>query len=251
MKKFITAILSVLLFMFSAPLLWAGIFNLGNFFGISVSLLLLLVTVKLKDIKAFWKKHKSHRAFKISFYALSTILILCVSVFAALLSIIILGGFSSDEKDMTLVVLGCQVKGERPSLMLEERLEAAYGYLSENPNSVVIVSGGKGTDEEISEAECMFNYLTERGISPSRIYKEDKSSSTHENLKFSAEIMKENRISGKIGIVTNEFHEARANMIAKSMGLESVPISASTFFLLKPTYYVREVFALVYDSVLR
>ncbi len=251
MRKFIILLLCVSLFMFSAPLLWAGIFNSGNFFGIFGSLFLLLVTMKLESVKAFWKKHKNRRAFRISTYAFSAVLILCVSIFAVLLSIIIRGGFSSDEKNMTLVVLGCQVKGESPSLMLEERLDAAYLYLSENPNSSAIVSGGKGADEEISEAECMFKYLTERGISPDRIYMEDKSFSTYENLKFSAEIMKENRIDGKIGIVTNEFHEARACMIAKSMGIESEPVSADTMFLLKPTYYVREVFALIYDSVLR
>ena len=103
----------------------------------------------------------------------------------------------------------------------------------------------------ISEAECMYNYLTAAGIDKERIYLEDRSTSTYENLMFSAEIISEERLSKKIGIVTNEFHEYRAGKIAKKQGLESFAVPAKTLFILRPTFCVREVFALWYEAVLR
>ena len=66
--------------------------------------------------------------------------------------------------DSTVVVLGCQVKGEAPSLTLTERLDAAYDYLCSHPDAACILSGGQGDDEKISEAECMYRYLTKKGF---------------------------------------------------------------------------------------
>lgn len=251
MKKACAALIALLLLFFAAPLFFAGILNLGNLFGIVVCVLALLC-IKYNDaIKEFWVNSRKKRKLRWFLNSALCVVFAMVAVFFLLLSYVVSGGIAREEENLTLVVLGCQVKGESPSLMLSERLDAAYSYLSENKESVVIVSGGKGADEDISEAECMFNYLKARGISSDRIYLEDQSTSTYENLKFSSEIMKENGIDGKIGIVTNEFHETRANMIAQRMGLSSTAVSANTFFVLKPTYYVREVFALVYDAVLR
>lgn len=82
------------------------------------------------------------------------------------------------QENATLIVLGCKVYGEHASRSLRERLDAALIYLEENPNSQCIVSGGMGEGEKISEAECMYRYLTKKGINSSRIIKEDKSTST-------------------------------------------------------------------------
>lgn len=66
-------------------------------------------------------------------------------------------------ENTTAVVLGCSVKGERPSRVLNERLCAAYEYLNRNPKAVCVLSGGQGDGEEISEAECMYRYLSRAG----------------------------------------------------------------------------------------
>ena len=89
-----------------------------------------------------------------------------------------------------------------------------------------MVSGGKGSDEDIPEAEAMYTYLVKKGIDPSRIYQEDKSTNTRENLTFSYEIIKENQLEQTLAIATNEFHEYRAIYLANDLGL--VPGSVAT-----------------------
>ena len=132
------------------------------------------------------------------------------------------------KQDATVVVLGCAVRGGGPSLMLRERLIAAQDYLDENPEAVCVVSGGQGADESMSEAQCMYEYLTEHGISPERIYMEDKSTSTRENIKFSAQIIEQNDLPDGMNIVTNEFHEYRAKRIAEKQGIDTGSIAGST-----------------------
>ena len=87
----------------------------------------------------------------------------------------------------TLVVLGCKVYGTKASLMLEERLLAALTFMEKHPEVSCVVSGGKGDDEDISEAECMYQYLVDAGISEERIYLEANSQNTGENIIFSSE----------------------------------------------------------------
>ena len=153
----------------------------------------------------------------------------------------------SDGNSGTVIVLGCRVKGDVPSLMLSRRINAAYEYLEKNPGTVCIASGGQGGDELISEAECIKNVLVERGISPDRIIMEDKSTSTDENIRFSMEKMKENGLSGGAVIVTNDYHQLRAKMICQKYGLETSAVSAETSLYLLPTYWVREWFGVVYQ----
>lgn len=152
--------------------------------------------------------------------------------------------------DETVVVLGCRVYGERASLMLMERLDAAYEYLIENEGAVCILSGGQGEGEDITEAECMYRYLTKKGIEPKRLYKEEKSTSTRKNLAFSKEIIEQNDLKRDIAIVTNEFHEYRATKVAKALNLNSSAIPAKTAWWLFPTYYVRELYGIMYEIFL-
>ncbi len=89
-----------------------------------------------------------------------------------------------------VIVLGAQVRGTSPSLSLKKRLERAAEYAEENPGTIFILSGGQGPDEGISEAECMYQYLVAAGVPEDRLIKEDASTSTRENLTFSAEIIR-------------------------------------------------------------
>ncbi|MCD7730580.1 MAG: YdcF family protein [Oscillospiraceae bacterium] len=145
----------------------------------------------------------------------------------------------------TLIVLGCRVKGEQPSLMLQNRINAAYAYLSENPDADAILSGGQGSDELISEAECMYRELVDMGIAPERLVKEDKSSNTHENLQNSLALTENDNIV----IVTSEFHQYRAKLIAQKEGTEVSAISAKTSLFLLPTYWVRDCLGCAYELV--
>ena len=103
---------------------------------------------------------------------------------------------------------------------LAYRLNEAVEYLKKNPKAVVIVSGGQGNGESISEAEAMRRYLEKRGVSPERIVKEDKSTSTYENFRFSKAIADKMLGYGYDAVfVTNDFHVFRAERIGKQAGL--------------------------------
>lgn len=143
-----------------------------------------------------------------------------------------------------IIVLGCGINGTTPSLSMQDRINAAYAYLSENPNTVCIVSGGQGSNEKITEAACMANELTKMGIDPSRIWLETQSTSTYENIKFSLELIEEKTgfYPHSCGIVSSEYHLFRAGMIAKRQGIDASPIPAETSRLdLKINYFLREI----------
>ena len=174
MKKVLLALSAVLLVFFLAPFAAAGILNIGNLTGILASCALICYLCKTKEINLFIKKIYENKLSALVFSVVSFAAAAFILLLAFSLALVISGTGKTKERDLTLVVLGCQVRGESPSLMLSERLGAAYEYLSENPDSYCVVSGGQGADEAISEAECMYNYLTERGIAKERIFLEDK-----------------------------------------------------------------------------
>ncbi|MDE6835013.1 MAG: YdcF family protein [Ruminococcus sp.] len=250
--KIIPLIISlVLLFIFVTPATM-GIFNIGNAVGIIVSVIMTGIFIFWKSftesIKNIWDKP----AGKIFITAITFVLSICV-ILAVVISIFMVKSANDPppNENTTLVVLGCKVKNGRPSLMLKRRLDCAFEYLSEHENVNVIVSGGQGSDEIISEAQCMKEYLTETGISPERIFMEDKSTNTEENLKFSQEIIKSKGLPEKITLVTDAFHQCRAEMLAKNIGIEPYNISGYTSWYIVPTYWVREWFGIAYYFIFR
>lgn len=143
-----------------------------------------------------------------------------------------------------IVVLGAKVNGTAPSLTLAERIDAAYDYLTAHPDTVAILSGGQGSDEGISEAECMFRELTAKAIPSERLWLEDQATSTWENLQFSLKLIREKTglAPTRLGIVSSEFHLFRAGLFAKDCGIEAVGIPARTGWpSIRINYYLREV----------
>lgn len=159
----------------------------------------------------------------------------------------ILSHFGDDgEADLDyLIVLGAQVKGTTVSRSLRMRLDRAILYLEENPRTTVIVTGGQGRGEDISEAQAMAEYLTAHGILEERIRREEHSTTTEENLLFSREYFTEE--ASRIGIVTNDFHLFRAIRLGKKCfpQAEIVGLAASSEVFLQPNYLVREFFAVL------
>lgn len=164
---------------------------------------------------------------------------------------IITGGFilqaSADEPEEDLpyiVVLGAQVRTTGPSASLQERIDTAYEYLSQHPNTVAIVSGGQGSDEPISEAQSMFECLVANGIAPERILMEDRSASTWGNLTNSLDIIEAKTGSrpSSIGVVSSEYHLFRTGLQAKEHGLQIIGIPAKTgSFDRFLHYFIREI----------
>ncbi|MGN1422904.1 MAG: YdcF family protein [Oscillospiraceae bacterium] len=153
------------------------------------------------------------------------------------------------ERTDCVLVLGCRVVGETPSRMLTERLDAALDILNAEPQAVCVVSGGKGSDEQLSEAEAMRRYLIDRGISEERIITEDKAVSTAENFRYSAEVLRGLGIESNITVVTSDFHQYRAHIYAEREGLSVSHRSARTGLWALPNYVIREICLLAAVSV--
>lgn len=248
--KIIPLIVSLgLLALFIAPVPM-GIFNIGNAVGIAVSCVMAEIFIFWKPFTELLKNLWEKPAGKIFIGVAAVIIGACV-ILAFIISIFMVKASDDPPPDenTTLVVLGCKVKDGRPSLMLKRRLDCAYEYLSEHDNVNVIVSGGQGSDEVMSEAKCMKEYLTGKGIAPERIFMEDKSTSTEENLKFSQEIISRENLPEKITLVTDAFHQCRAEMLAKNIGIVPYNLSGYTSWYIVPVYWVREWFGIAYYAV--
>ncbi len=179
------------------------------------------------------------------------IFVISVSLSGVLFVIVegcIISGFSQKGPEGLdyLVVLGAQMKESGPSKALQYRLDEAIRYLEENPDTQVIVSGGQGVDEHISEAQGMYDYLVEKGIDSSRITKEDQSRNTFQNLTFSAEFL--DKETDSVGVVSNNFHVFRAVKIAKKAGYQNVyGIAAKGEPFLQYNNMMREFFGVMKD----
>ncbi len=150
-----------------------------------------------------------------------------------------------------LVVLGAKENGTVVSQILGSRLDAAVGYAEDNRDTKIIVSGGKGLGEDVSEARAMYEYLMRKGVSQERIIMEEWSTNTKENIEFSKRLMEEDEdVAGlKVVVVSNGFHVYRATSIAKKSGLRNAEgLGARTNRILMVNYYVREAFAVVKDA---
>ena len=184
---------------------------------------------------------KKKRAILTAFLVLLCLVVLsfCVT------GVVIMRSATADEGEFQyLLVLGTVVEGTEPSAMLADRIQASYDYLTAHPDTICIVSGGKADKVNLSEAQCMFNKLTEMGIDPERIWMEDRATSTVENFQFSLALIEEKTGSrpDTLGVLSSEFHLLRARMFARQEGVTPVAIPARTTDL--PTfarYFLREI----------
>ena len=174
---------------------------------------------------------------------------ICTVFLAAALLILTAGGIAiirsmdgrGEPGGEILIVLGTTVNGTEPSPMLKQRLDAAIEYLNTYPEAQCIVTGGKGDEVNLSEAQCMFNYLTAAGIDGSRITMEDRATSTVENLQNVRAMLDTNEVD----ILSSDFHLYRAGLIAKEAEFIPTLIPAKTepITLLLP-WFLREIFVL-------
>ncbi len=145
-----------------------------------------------------------------------------------------------------VVVLGAQWKPSGPSYLLQKRLDVASKYLLDNPETKVIVSGGQGPDEPVSEAQGMSEYLMQAGVEEERILLEDKSTNTCQNLTYSGELLDKDK--DRVVLVTNNFHMFRALRIAKKQGYTHLEgLSAGCYPAILPNNLFREFFGTIKD----
>ena len=168
---------------------------------------------------------------KFTMKIVTVVLILGLLVVGITEAVIIHKSFGDPREHVDyVVVLGAKVNKDGPSVSLWDRICAAYEYAEEHPEAILILSGGQGTDEPITEAECMFRELFWMGIDPHRLRCEGFATSTWENLKFSLDLIEEETgiRPTKIGVLSSEYHLFRASLFAKACDVEFVGIPART-----------------------
>ena len=149
------------------------------------------------------------------------LLALLAAVLAALLSFaVLLGVVLTGARDhivgqpQVMVILGCKVESWGPSILLQDRLDKALDYLEDHPDLTIVVSGGQGDDEHQSEAQCMYDYLTDHGVDGGQILMEDQSHNTWENVCFTQELLQAEGVdTSEMLVVSNGFHLARVRML--------------------------------------
>ena len=185
---------------------------------------------------------------------LTVLLILGVLGFAAVETPILAGAHTdaAEETDY-IIVLGAGLHGDVPSLSLTDRLSAALDYTEAHPQAMVIVSGGQGAGENMTEAEAMAIWLEARGLDASRILREDRAASTEQNLEYSFALIRERGDDPEgCAVVTAEYHLYRARLMARDMGVAVQGVAAHTSWpTLMVNYFLREAFAVVYYWIFR
>lgn len=198
------------------------------------------------NLLSLWEKRNENVARRVR-EAVSALL--CVLLLAVVVTLvpILKGPAAGNGSSDYVIVLGAGVKGTEPSQILRDRINRAYEYLTVHPDAVCVATGGKGDNENISEAQCIYDHLTALGIDGSRIWLEDRATSTIENFRYSIALIeaKTGAAPSSVTVLSNEFHLYRASRMAEDCGLEADFVAAPTSsFLIRLSYTVREVFAL-------
>ena len=148
--------------------------------------------------------------------ALIALILAGVLLFTACLICVLAGSRTEiEDESSTMIILGCMVYPWGPSILLQDRLDTALDYLEEHPDMTIVVTGGKGDDEHMSEAQAMHDYLVERGVDSEQIILEDKAENTHENLIFTGELLEElgYDTEQEFLVVSNGFHLTRTRIL--------------------------------------
>ena len=244
-RVIITLIAIVFLLLFVSGTLW-GIVNIGNLVGGLLCVWLIFVFGTRNKYKSLKEKLKKNIFGKIVLYGINFCFtaLLCYGLIVT--GLMTFACIQQPKQNATAIVLGAQVTENGPSMMLTGRINSAVRYLQENPDAKAVLTGGQGSNEPMSEAQAMYNCIVEAGISPDRLYIEDKAVNTGENIAFSEEIIKANGLNENKAIVTDGFHQLRAQIITKQQGLSGSvgSVNADTFPVFIPTFAVREWFAL-------
>lgn len=231
----ITGILIIAVFSLTV---FEDVFNAGNIAGILDGIYITALGLMFNRI--------NHTLWIILFAAAALGIVSVI----ALMRFIYIKGKTKACNEKVIIVLGCRVKWDKPSLSLIKRVDAAYDFLIKNPKAIAILSGGQGNDEALSEAACMKKLLLEKGIAKSRLILEDKSTTTDENIAFSLKLINSLGLDKDVAVATSEYHQLRASMICRRYGLKAAPQSAKTKLTVLHIFLLREIFGIIKELII-
>ena len=241
-------LLAAVLVLYSVSLIFLSNFNMGN-------LMVWLLTVCVAGYAVFRRPLSlwfSAGAGRVVFWVLAVL----AGVYLALIAFVSVSGYmnppTGDER--VIIVLGAGLHKDKPSKLLQCRLNKAYDYAAAHPDTLVITSGGQGRDEWVPEGDAMRDYLIAKGLPPERVLSENRSTSTEENFAFSLALLQSRGFSQATPIVyvSNEFHCYRAGRYAAMAGFTNVSeLAAATPLRSVLPCYMREALALLYYWVFK
>lgn len=243
--RVIILLLAILLLLaYIGPLITVGELNLGNIFGYCVAGLVAVYSAFMNKINTKIVQLWSQKRGRVGVSIVCALLMLGLVYFGTLFGMIANYSKTDSARSQVVVVLGCKVVGEKPGVFLRQRINTAYNYLQDNPDAVAVLCGGQGSDENISEGQCMYNALVDMGVSQQRLYVENQSTSTQENFMFARQLLDKQGITAKeITVVTHDFHQFRASLYAKKYGFVTHSMPAKTPRSGYITFVTREIFA--------
>ena len=230
-----------LLIIMSIPIILT-LFEWGLSFStvfIIVSMILIYILISAKNID--YKNKYTKLIYKI--YKIIMIIFITSFIFlqvAILMNIYVTKDINNVKNVDTMIILGAKVNRDGVSKTLKLRLDKAIEYYNKNKDINIIVSGGQGKDEIMTEALAMKKYLVKSGVDEKNIILENKATTTLENIIFSKEIMEDLNLGNRALIITSDYHLFRGRFIASILGIDNEGLCSISSLSSRMYYMIRE-----------
>lgn len=206
---------------------------------IIISMILIYILISAKNID--YKNKYTKIIYKI--YKIIMVLFITSFIFlqvAILMNIYVTKDINNVKTVDTMIILGAKVNRDGVSKTLKLRLDKAIEYYNKDKDINIIVSGGQGKDEVMTEALAMKNYLLENGVDEKNIILENKATTTLENIIFSKEIMEDLNLGNRALIITSDYHLFRGRFIASILGIDNEGLCSISSLSSRMYYMIRE-----------
>ena len=241
-------LLAAVLVVYSLSLVFLSNFNMGN-------LMVWLLTGCVTGYAVFRRPVNAWFSAGIGRVVFGVLAVLAC-LYLAVIAFVAVSGYLHPPtgNEQAVIVLGAGLHRDKPSKLLQYRLDKAYAFAAAHPDTLVVTSGGQGRDEWVPEGDAMRDYLIAKGLPPERVLSENRSTSTEENFAFSRARLQSRGFSQTTPIVyvSNEFHCYRAGQYAAMAGFTNVSeLAAATPLRSVLPCYMREALALLYYWVFK
>ncbi|MEJ6023451.1 YdcF family protein [Ramlibacter sp. PS4R-6] len=222
------------------------VFSLGATLPFLFGTVLLALALRRERVQAWLDVSPRRRWLWRAAWALVALWMASVAIFFVFLAQHLQAAAAPAAAPAAIMVLGSGTPGGKVSPVLERRLELALSRARAYPGIPVVVSGGRGFDEERAEAQVMGDWLRAHALESARIVQEEASTSTHGNFVLSRPLLQRHGVApaSPILVVTSDFHALRASWIARNAGYTNVSAAgAPTPLYIRFNAWLREYFA--------
>ncbi|WP_152361810.1 YdcF family protein [Microlunatus speluncae] len=162
------------------------------------------------------------------------------------------GWLVRDHPAEWVMVLGSGLRaGSEVPPLLASRVRAGMTEFARRRGRILIMSGGKGSDEQVPEAEAMARWAVDNGADPTVLRTEIESRNTEQNLRFSSALVLAEQVTPPAGpglIVTSNYHVLRAAILARKLGIAAQAAGAPTADYYWPSAMIREFVAILREQ---